>query len=283
MIIRYTEEEYKNAKSTDYLRLECKVCGKIFYQRKNLITDELRNPRGKNSYCSQECVHTAQKKEPIQVKCDNCGKVFYMTPKQYRHHKSNHFFCSRECSKKYSSAKNKKINQISDEAFIKLVAESKSFTELGKKIGHSWSNSQFNRYAKERCKLLNIKIPFVHPYETTEKEVIRPIKEKTKGELMSNRNSYQSYRSTIRRDADETFQKEDGNYACCICNYNKHVQIAHVRAVASFKDTDLISEINHIDNLIPLCPNHHWEFDNDKLNEKDRKKIDKYIKHRGIM
>ena len=28
----------------------------------------------------------------------------------------------------------------------------------------------------------------------------------------------------------------------------------------------LISEINNIDNLIALCPNHHWEFDHSQLN-----------------
>ena len=280
MIIKYTEEEYKNAKSTDYLKLECKVCGKIFLQRKSLITSELRNPKGRNVYCSQECSHSSQKKEPIQIKCNYCGKVFNLTQKEYHHHKSEHFFCSRECSRAYSSIRNKKINQFNDETFIKLISESKSFNELGKKIGYSCSNSRFNEYVKERCKKLNIKIKFRQPYKMTEKNSTNPIKEMTKGELLLNRSSYQSYRSAIRKDADKTFKKEDGNCACCICGYNKHVQIAHIKPVSSFKETDLIGEINNIKNLVPLCPNHHWEYDNDKMDAQDLEKINKYIKVR---
>lgn len=46
----------------------------------------------------------------------------------------------------------------------------------------------------------------------------------------------------------------------------KHVEIAHIRAVADFSDEDLLSEINHPDNLVGLCPNHHWEYDNGLLN-----------------
>ena len=33
--------------------------------------------------------------------------------------------------------------------------------------------------------------------------------------------------------------------------------------MSSFNSDALISEINSIDNLIALCPTHHWEFDND--------------------
>ena len=38
--------------------------------------------------------------------------------------------------------------------------------------------------------------------------------------------------------------------------------MAHIKAVSDFNDDTLISEINDIDNLIALCPNHHWEYDN---------------------
>lgn len=35
------------------------------------------------------------------------------------------------------------------------------------------------------------------------------------------------------------------------------------KATSDFDDDVLIKEINNINNLIGLCPNHHWEFDND--------------------
>lgn len=34
------------------------------------------------------------------------------------------------------------------------------------------------------------------------------------------------------------------------------------KAVSDFDDSVTIREIDSIDNLIGLCPNHHWEYDN---------------------
>lgn len=50
--------------------------------------------------------------------------------------------------------------------------------------------------------------------------------------------------------------------SCRHCNYNKHVELAHIKGVSSFDDSALLSEVNSEENVIPLCPNCHWEFDN---------------------
>ena len=52
--------------------------------------------------------------------------------------------------------------------------------------------------------------------------------------------------------------------------------------MSDFSDDAKISEINDIRNLIALCPNHHWEFDNGKLSEDDKEKIENY-KNRGVV
>lgn len=52
---------------------------------------------------------------------------------------------------------------------------------------------------------------------------------------------------------------------CAVCGYDNHVEVAHIKAVSSFPDTATIKEINAPDNVIGLCPNHHWEFDNGLL------------------
>lgn len=54
----------------------------------------------------------------------------------------------------------------------------------------------------------------------------------------------------------------EGYTKCMNCGYNKHVEICHIKPIASFPKETLLTEINHIDNLISLCPNCHWEFDN---------------------
>lgn len=81
---------------------------------------------------------------------------------------------------------------------------------------------------------------------------------RTKGELFASRKTWQSARSTIRRDAEKRFSPKK----CAICGYDKHVEICHIKSVSSFSDDTPISEINSLGNLIGLCPNCHWEFDN---------------------
>lgn len=49
---------------------------------------------------------------------------------------------------------------------------------------------------------------------------------------------------------------------CERCNYDKHIEIAHKKSIGSFSGDTKISVINDPSNLIPLCPNCHWEFDN---------------------
>ena len=46
-------------------------------------------------------------------------------------------------------------------------------------------------------------------------------------------------------------------YKCFVCGYNNHVEIAHIKAVSDFDKEAELSEINNINNLVALCPNHH--------------------------
>jgi len=51
-----------------------------------------------------------------------------------------------------------------------------------------------------------------------------------------------------------------------VCGYSNHVEVCHIKSVSDFDGDELMRNINSIDNLIGLCPNHHWEFDNGKIN-----------------
>lgn len=51
---------------------------------------------------------------------------------------------------------------------------------------------------------------------------------------------------------------------CRVCGYDLHVDLCHVRAIHSFPaDTKLI-EVNAEENLVYLCPTHHWEQENSR-------------------
>ncbi len=84
---------------------------------------------------------------------------------------------------------------------------------------------------------------------------------RTKRELFANCASWQAARSTIQRNARQVLLKAFP-FPACFCGYTTHIEVAHVVPVADFPDSALISEINHPGNLWPLCPNHHWEYDN---------------------
>lgn len=93
------------------------------------------------------------------------------------------------------------------------------------------------------------------------KERILQIEHITKEELFSLRSNYQSARSAIRKHAQIIYEKSNKPKFCTKCGYSIHYQVAHIKPVSDFSNDTLISDINHIDNLIALCPNCHWEFD----------------------
>ena len=48
---------------------------------------------------------------------------------------------------------------------------------------------------------------------------------------------------------------------CEVCGYDVRVDCCHIKAVKKFSSSALLSEINNLENLKALCPNHHVELD----------------------
>lgn len=104
---------------------------------------------------------------------------------------------------------------------------------------------------------------------------LKPIKDKkqnknttntsTKKELFNKRINWQSARSTISKEARRKYKQSNKPRQCFVCGYNKHYEICHIKPVSKFLECSLILEINSIDNLIALCPNCHWEYDNELM------------------
>lgn len=90
-------------------------------------------------------------------------------------------------------------------------------------------------------------------------------KNKTIGEyrqLLSIRGKHPSWQHAHIRSFARSWLRQLTLEPCRSCGYDKHVELAHIRAVSDFPDTALLSEINSLENVIPLCRNCHWEFDN---------------------
>jgi hypothetical protein len=85
----------------------------------------------------------------------------------------------------------------------------------------------------------------------------------TLGEFQGKR-KYQK-NSQIRTFAQRLIRFHQIPQICMICSYDKHVEIHHIQPVSSFSSDSLLSEINSLQNLIILCPNCHWEADNNLI------------------
>lgn len=79
-----------------------------------------------------------------------------------------------------------------------------------------------------------------------------------------NQHSAAAY-SSIRQQARSKF-KDIASSQCARCGYHHHVELCHIRAIRDFPPEARIGDINSRDNIIQLCPNCHWEFDNGMLS-----------------
>lgn len=142
---------------------------------------------------------------------------------------------------------------FSDQEFIDIINFNRGWDQITKALGYSRKPSSYTiNKIKSRCEKLGIS-PILNKLD--------PIDLETKDNLLTKRKNYQSYRSAIRKRAEKVFSDSGKPLKCAICGYDVHVEIAHIKAVADFPGDTLISEINSEDNLIALCPNHHWEYD----------------------
>ena len=154
-------------------------------------------------------------------------------------------FCSRSCSARYNNVhfpkrKLKKIYCISCQ------------TEI---IRKSYKDGIRTKYC-DQCR------SFVRSKELLENQCLRDVKGKRQ---------YQKH-SRIRDHARSKYLKSNNPKYCIYCGYNKHFDVCHIKAVASYSEDTLVSEINSFDNLMALCKNHHWELDHKLLTIQEIRK-----------
>lgn len=70
----------------------------------------------------------------------------------------------------------------------------------------------------------------------------------------------------VRNHARKYVKPYMGEPKCAVCGYSTYVEICHKKPIRDFDDSATLKEINHLDNLVFLCPNHHKELDLGLLN-----------------
>lgn len=164
------------------------------------------------------------------VKCETCGKEFNKYPKDIK--RSSRNFCSKKC---YGP----KVNELRDKS--SYLQPQGSCLDCNDKI------SIRNKY----CKDCREKRRF--PIDITLREAAARY---SKHHACA---AFALVRYRARAVAMSLGWKE-----CAKCGYSKHIEVCHIKPIASYDLDTKINTVNEISNLIALCPNCHWEFDHKK-------------------
>ena len=199
--------------------------------------------------------------------CKHCGSVVIVPLGKKIKEARKKIFCSHSCAascnnvgvRRNNSNSNNWTPRCDKETFIEAYKKHSDYSSLARALGYK----SVRKSLRDRLRLYMSSLGLV-PYPTK-----IPIKDRTKGDLFNIRANWQSARSDIQNLAREIYARSDRPKKCFVCGYDKTYEVAHIKAVADFDDNALISEINDINNLVALCPNHHWEYDNNLLSNEE--------------
>lgn len=86
------------------------------------------------------------------------------------------------------------------------------------------------------------------------------IKNRTLGSFINGHKYLTTKCSDIRRDARRTIEESNKERVCAYCHnheFDPILEVHHIKGILEFDSSSTVSEINDVDNLVWLCPNHH--------------------------
>ena len=199
--------------------------------------------------------------------CKFCNKPIYAPYDKKLSDTTRKKFCSKSCSAKFNnlgSIHNTNgingiqpiIDTFTDDEIIEIFNSSSNIKDFSSKLGYKQKIHYDNKLINDKLDTLGLSL------DDLRRESIDDVLNNTKGDLFNRYTQWQTARSTIQKNAKKIYDLSDKPKQCVVCGYDKHYEVAHIKAVSDFDNNALITEINNVDNLIALCPNHHWEYDN---------------------
>ena len=141
---------------------------------------------------------------------------------------------------------------------IQCSSETKNPKFCSRSCAATYNNLQRPKKPHPQCELCGVKID---KRSKRCRKCCSHLGDMTLNEAIYSQHHRSSAYALVRTRA-RTIAKKLGLDSCKFCGYNKHVEIAHIKGISTFTGDTLISVINGEDNLMALCPNCHWEFDN---------------------
>jgi hypothetical protein len=201
----------------------------------------------------------------ITLVCDFCGAEF--SRRESEHNKCvrrgcKKFYCSKKCHQENSKAKTVKCSVCGvDTRNPKFCSRSCAAVYNGKAVPK-------RKKIQKKCVVCGVDVVNRNRY-CKDHRPKRPynnskgsdrMKMETVGSRRLDRvgDQYPSIRAHARRRAREFGILNE----CYVCGYTLYIECCHRTPISDFPGDTLIDVVNSRDNLVGLCPNHHWEFDN---------------------
>ena len=208
----------------------CFGCNTEFKKRDSQIRN---HPKRTRHFCSKECFKKNTSASKIELKCTYCSKPFVRAKCDYL---GGNCFCSRTCAAIYNNT-----------IYIKRKRHTKTYKKC-KICGNDC-------YRVDHCNdCIKKKLHYPGTLVTNERTIASMFKN---GGVDANRYTY------IRQHARKVTANRIKR--CQKCRYSLHVETCHIKDIADFPLTATLGEVNHPDNLLLLCRNHHWELDHGYL------------------
>ncbi len=176
--------------------------------------------------------------------CKNCGiMIEHEKPCEAKRMK----FCNRSCAAIYNNKKYpKRISKYKDKRKILFIGNGEYKIEC-----HICGESK-HPYSKN-CQACKKALSVERQYQTLVKDSV-----------YDNGNARVKY-SHIRRLARRFLDLWEIPQVCGKCGYDKIVHACHLKPISDFEENGRMIDVNGPVNLMYLCPNHHWELDNNLL------------------
>lgn len=168
------------------------------------------------------------------VSCDKCGKSFHKLPNQIA--RTKHNFCSRSCFVAFNQTGRRSHNRPKELTCMKCR------TIFTRNKSHHSKLFCANCYTAPNLKMMTL--AQFH-------------------ELPSVKGKHPSWINAHIRSLNRIWNSHLTTKPCAVpgCEYSLHVELCHRKSIQSFPKTALVGEVNHHNNVVQLCRNHHWEFD----------------------
>lgn len=164
-----------------------------------------------------------------------------------------------------------------EKEILKLRAEGKTYKQIVELLNISKSTVSYycGEGQKEKARMRNLKVKMDicicgnkkmkvsdvcnSCYDNNKRTVVlnKKIKDFDKDKLRS---------YSIRRLARTFMKEQDIEKKCKICGFDHYVEVCHIKPISKFSKEQMVSEVNNLNNLVYLCPNHHILLDKGLLS-----------------